>query len=285
MLKELEENFVSEKRGSLKLVLRKDFRDELLEAGVEKPRELVSRFREPGANPLGRAEVAFVPLKNRRMALREFRHGGGFRFLTGGLFFSGKRVEKELVILDFARKAGLPVPEPLGGAVIKAGPFNRMFLFSEVIENAEDFVTYLSREHAPEMELWRKILHRTAEEVRRMHDAGIHHGDLHVRNLLVRLKDEKDPEIFIIDFDKSAVKVDLTVNEREQNLMRLGRSVDKLPRPGRVTRSDMLRLFRAYLAAGPSIYVDEKAFADRFGAHRAMHARSRKLPGQSEKFE
>jgi tRNA A-37 threonylcarbamoyl transferase component Bud32 len=296
--------YITKTRGPWTLVLRRGYADALIDAGAGDPEELVRKMCSMRA-PLpetkikkghpnlysaeaeqlrsGRAAVALVPFDNGRFAVREYRHGGMFRAVVGGLFLSSKRPVGELEALEHARKAGVRVPEPLGAAWRKAGAAYRAYLFTRVVEDACDLVYYLGGIEPPPPDLWRAVVRAAAAEIRKLHDAGVLHGDLHVKNLLVRVN-EDTPEVFVIDFDKARVKQSLSAAERELNLLRLGRSVDKLPIPGRVSRADLLRFTRAYLAAGPNLDIDERKLAKRLEIRRRLHMRTRKLPGQKDRL-
>ena len=275
----IDERYVKETRGRWTLYLRREKADALLSAGFEDPEAVVGNVQSD-LEPSGRAAVALIPFENGYVAVRKYLHGGLFRFLTGGTFLSRKRPLGELEAVETARDRGVSVPEPFGAAVRRKGPVFCAYLFSRFIDNACDLAEYLSSA-GPKPGERRAAVAAAGRQVRILHDAGIMHGDLHLRNILVRAAEE--PDVFIIDFDKSCVKEKLSIAERERNLMRLGRSIDKLPDPARVSNTEMARFMSAYLAPG-GVDVDLKLFAKRLAAHRARHLRTRKLPGQKEKF-
>ena len=61
-----------------------------------------------------------------------------------------------------------------------------------------------------------------------MHDAGIYHADLHLKNILLKQDASGAFSAYIIDLDKSFVVDKLTVEQRMKNLLRLNRSIDKI---------------------------------------------------------
>jgi tRNA A-37 threonylcarbamoyl transferase component Bud32 len=80
-----------------------------------------------------------------------------------------------------------------------------------------------------------------------MHNAGIAHADLNLTNILVRA-DGDSPMVLLIDFDRARVfSASLSSRERERNLRRLRRSLNKLD-PGGLLSSpiDLENFCRAY---------------------------------------
>ena len=59
-----------------------------------------------------------------------------------------------------------------------------------------------------------------------MHNAGIHHHDLNMHNILV----DEEETVFIIDFDRARIRKNLGMRGRIANLRRLLRSGRKLTR-------------------------------------------------------
>jgi hypothetical protein len=83
--------------------------------------------------------------------------------------------------------------------------------------------------------------------VRRFHDAGGHHPDLHVKNLLVR-SGSPSPEIIVIDLDRAWVAAPPEPRERMAELMRLLRSLVKRGLAGRVGPRGFALFLRGYTA-------------------------------------
>jgi tRNA A-37 threonylcarbamoyl transferase component Bud32 len=84
-----------------------------------------------------------------------------------------------------------------------------------------------------------------------MHDCGIYHRDLNVKNILVR-EGPEGLEAFVIDFDRAILMTSVPLDARMKNLLRLDRSILKWPAlRNRVTVTDRLRLMREYLQTYP----------------------------------
>jgi tRNA A-37 threonylcarbamoyl transferase component Bud32 len=118
----------------------------------------------------------------------------------------------------------------------------------------------------------RRLARAVADAVARMHDAGILHADLNLRNLLVR-ETAGAPEVFVIDFDRARVHPELSLDERLGNLFRLDRSAQKWPATRRaVGLLDRLRVLRAYLRRYPQWRGREREVAR---AYRGVPLRHR----------
>ena len=99
-----------------------------------------------------------------------------------------------------------------------------------------------------------------------MHDAGILHADLNLKNVLVRNPFDA-PEAYVIDFDRAELTARPTLRQRLANLLRLDRSVVKWAASRRaVAPADRLRTLRCYLARYPE-------WESRWGRIARRHAR------------
>jgi tRNA A-37 threonylcarbamoyl transferase component Bud32 len=80
-----------------------------------------------------------------------------------------------------------------------------------------------------------------------MHNAGIAHADLNLSNILVRTAEDL-PMVLLIDFDRArAFPGSLLPRQRERNLRRLQRSLNKLDPGGLLSSPTELESFcRAY---------------------------------------
>ena len=109
-----------------------------------------------------------------------------------------------------------------------------------------------------------------------MHDAGIRHDDLNLKNLLVA-RVEDSTKVHVIDFKKARLQNHVALGTRLRNLIRLDRSVVKrLASRRAITISDRLRTLRVYLALQPELEGDWKRVARRIRTRHVAHALSRK---------
>ena len=234
--------------GDTTLVLRTDLADALRAAGVADPDAAAAAAGAAARTFQGRGRpVSFpVPGAGLRVVARRYLRGGLLRGVAPGLFPGSGRFLRELRVSDALCRAGAPVPEPLGLVVHKVGAgAARGWFLSREAEGAEDLLTLLLR-LPPGDRARRDALRAAGRAVRRLHDAGGLHADLHAKNLLVL----PDGNVLAADLDGARlVPGGLGRDPRARQILRLDRSLVKLGfRTGRaVPASDRRRLVRAYL--------------------------------------
>lgn len=160
------------------------------------------------------------------LVLRHYRHGGLFGGLAGSLFWGPDRPLQELRVTARAEASGAPVPHVMCLVLWPvAGP-----LWSAVIG---------TREERPARDLLRALLdgsekgelseltRRVGAAIRKLHDAGVEHGDLQLRNILVAA--DAPTRIVVVDLDRAVFhRYGLVpVSRRARNLGRLARSAVK----------------------------------------------------------
>ncbi len=195
----------------------------------------------------GRGRPAVVEAEGERLVVRHYYHGGLLRRLTGDLFLGAGRFLNELRVLEAARRRGVAVPRPVGLLIEPAGPgLFRAGLVTVYIPESVDLLSYyrevfLRGRGRPAADT-AAIVGAAGRQVALLHRAGILHGDLQVKNILIR-PDRRPPEVIILDLDRAR----LGKSGREKNLRRLYRSFLKmrLSRPA-VSRLDPIRFLRAY---------------------------------------
>lgn len=237
------------------IIIRNDYKDRLLEQGVQSPDVLIASDRKTPVVYSGRGETPSVPIAgtNEKMIIRKYRRGGLLRFLTRDLYWGGRRPFNELSVAAMAYNQGIPTADILAAVTIKvAGPLYRGYLISKEIPTCRDLPYYLShilkKGHADSLfRKKRELLSRVARAIRAMHDKGFYHGDLNLKNVLVDI--ENPANIYIIDWDKSWSKTQLPKSARRTNVLRFCRSMEKLRRFGlSLTRSDQLFFLTQYWA-------------------------------------
>ena len=230
------------------LVLKEEYRDDLLEQGIENIETFLQTHRETSKYLHGRTPHPSVSLKDeKRMVVRQYSHGGLFRIFTRDLYLFGARSIQELALTEKIRSRGIPTIQPIGAihrSVLLL--FYKAYLLSLEMSDAKDLIQYFQEigPHPPRERLLlkRKTIRSAGLLVRQFHEAGFFHGDLQLKNILV-----SGEQLFLIDFDRSYQKDVLTANEKKKNLLRLNRSVEKWKRLGLpITRTDRFRFFRAY---------------------------------------
>ncbi len=195
----------------------------------------------------GRGRPSVIESDGERLVLRHYYHGGIFRKLTGDLFFRAGRFLNELALLESARRGGAAVPRATGLLIEPVFPLLcRADLVTVYLPESLDLLSCyrkaLAGGRVPPPETIPAIIAAAGRQTALLHRAGIIHGDLQVKNILVR-PDCRPPEVMIIDLDRAR----RGRTGREQNLRRLYRSFLKLrlSLPA-VSRYDPIRFLRAY---------------------------------------
>jgi tRNA A-37 threonylcarbamoyl transferase component Bud32 len=193
--------------------------------------------------------------KSGRLVVRQYAHGGVLGPLLGTLFLRPSRMRREFQVALHAMGAGVLTAAPVALRLERMrGLLFRAHLVTEEIAEARDLLEVLrglAAGNIPSPEARADLARAVASTVAAMHNAGIVHGDLNVRNLMVRNAFD-GPEVFVIDFDKARPVPYLTSEQREANLLRLERSIWKWAESRRtVSTTDRLRFLRAYVERCP----------------------------------
>lgn len=237
-------------RGRRTLAVAPDFREQApwLLDGID--------AAPPVAWVEGRRRHPVVALPDgRNVIVRRLAHGGLFGNLLGRVFWGLNRPLREFVATVRAGEKGIPVPAAVGARIDWLGiGFYRGDVLSLEISGAEDLGKVLRDGWADCPRRRRDLaIGATAIAVRRMHDAGLYHPDLNLKNVLVRWSG-KGPEAFLVDLDRARFYREITFRLRRKNLWRLARSAEKLARPGgELSPGDRLRFLLAYAGTDGSL--------------------------------
>ena len=250
--------FERRQEGDTLLIVRRELADPVQRA-LSPLHQAWSRIAQRRFTARGRAGVATFQLGKDQpaMMVRRYFHGGLFASVGRDLYFGPDRAINELISAETAHAAGVRTPTAIGILGRRAaGPFWRLAFLSSEIADSEDLVHYACRlgEYPAETAAMEKrgVLREAAQQIRKMHDAGVFHADLHLKNLLLKRRVSGPPEVYVIDFDGSTVGAPLDVAQREKNLKRLARSVRKIRVADAVlTAWDRLRFLREYLHDRP----------------------------------
>ena len=197
-----------------------------------------------------------------RVFVRRATHGGLIGAVLGGLYTALRRPLQELRAAAAARSAGVGVAEPIAVRVTRVGGvFYRFTMVTREIENAEDLLTFAS---TPSTGRKRRVIDLVADEMRRLHESGVYHADLTMKNILM-----SGSSIFIVDLDKATLVPKRDGRLDMMNLARLNRSVVKLlGTRGAVSRTDKLRFLRRYLGSRERIKELSQLCAQGLWFHR-----------------
>jgi serine/threonine protein kinase len=197
----------------------------------------------------GRASLREVQLRNGDTALiRPYRHGGLFRHLLRGIFFTWPpRPFRELVITEEVRRRGIPTVEVLGACVKPIwGPFYHGWLVTRRLTDGQNLWTAM-RDGLIRQTGAKKIFNAVADSLRALHREGIYHRDLNLRNILVR-RESDTVRGYIIDFDRAMLFLgEVPPIMVQRNFDRLLRSANKLdPKREYLSLNDWKSLIDSY---------------------------------------
>ena len=191
----------------------------------------LNQRRATEASPYeGRGALTAVRMADGETALvRQYRHGGVLRGINGTWFFSWPpRPFRELTITEELRRRGLLTVEVYAACVSRGrGPFYRGWLVTRELPGAVNLWSALQQDMVARFgaaAAWRAV----AKTIRAMHLEGVYHGDLNLKNILLR-QESVDVVSYIIDFDKAKLFLGKLPTELvKKNLDRLLRSAQKL---------------------------------------------------------
>jgi 3-deoxy-D-manno-octulosonic acid kinase len=148
----------------------------------------------------GRGGSIRIELDDKAAILRRYHRGGAVgKLLSDQYLWMGKilsRPWREWKILERARRASLPVPEPVAACICRSGLWYRAILITAYLQDTETLTQRLQR-----TELKPDCWHRIGLLIKRMHTAGIRHADLTSDNILIDSQDR----FYLIDFDMARV--------------------------------------------------------------------------------
>jgi 3-deoxy-D-manno-octulosonic acid kinase len=181
--------------------------------------------------------------------LRRYQHGGVFGWLTGMLHLGLSRALAELRVTARAEASGAPVPHVVCLALWPAfGPFWSALIGTREERGARDLYDVLAA--ADDARARVPLLREVGSAVRKLHEAGVDHRDLQLRNILVTEQDGKR-RIVVIDLDRANHYSSgrLSPRLRARSLGRLFRSAVKQGLwPERVGRREVAAFLAAYTA-------------------------------------
>lgn len=169
------------------------------------------------ADKEGRGSVLRFPCGDGWGILRPYLRGGVMQHVLKDAFILANRPRRELAVHAYLYAQGIAVPEPLGACWERSGLLIRGAIATREIK-AENLLELAARAHGDINE----TLRSAGELIRQMHDKGVFHADLQVRNILAT-----QDGVFLIDFDNARITNAISPVHRARNLLRLKRSIEK----------------------------------------------------------
>jgi 3-deoxy-D-manno-octulosonic acid kinase len=192
----------------------------------------------------GRGASRKISLHEKETAIVRRYYRGGLigRFVRDLYWDRPPRPWAELICTEVARQRAVPTVEVLAAGV--AWHAIGLYRGTLVTREAKGFVNLWEWLAARPPEKERKTMAATvARTIARMHDAGIAHADLNLTNILAQ-KNAKSPTALVIDFDRARVfSGPVPPSQRQRNLRRLQRSLDKLDPGGLLTSPTDIEIF------------------------------------------
>jgi 3-deoxy-D-manno-octulosonic acid kinase len=175
----------------------------------------------------GRSPLRFIEPD---MVVRTLMHGGAFRHITGKRFLSPNRTIRELKVSAYLRAHGIRTPEILAVRLIKEGLFYSIDVVSAFIPDSKDLLVHFEKDHTDNLE----HLKKSGLLIRAIHDLGVYHTDLHIKNLLL----DNSGNLWVLDLDKAYQFALLPEFMKQMNLKRFMRSIKKWQAKGRIHLPD-----------------------------------------------
>ena len=242
-------------QGKRAVIVKDDWKEKLLTIGIADPDFFLKQSFPKEENYFGRGALKIIVLPgeaNERIFIRHFQRGGMIQKLIPDLYLGTSRPLKELWVGYRAREKGVPCAEIIAACHTKVfWKFHRGDLVTREIKDGKDLPAYLAELKRPlkkeKIFEKRSVIKKVGEAMRLMHEAGIFHGDLNLKNIILQTVDPKNIKCYLIDFDKSFFRSHLKKRLKTRNLLRLNRSAEKFKKHGLpITRTDALRFLSAY---------------------------------------
>ncbi len=249
--------FSERRRGDTWLMIDPSFEQAVRVLGLYEPdvlsKAVVGRTEHLAGSPAshGRGATTLLPLPGRaeRLHLRRVLHGGLLAELWRGRLAGLGRVREELRTTAALRERGAAVPRPALAIARRSGLLWQASLATVHEEGAVDGMAFLAAR--PSRERLLTAAAAAGRAVRRLHDLGAHHGDLHIKNLLFRELRQNEGtaiDVVVIDLDRTRLASPPSTARRLSELARLHRSLRKWKLLDQVGTRGCVAFFAAYHA-------------------------------------
>lgn len=205
---------------------------------------------EPGASGRGSTLHRALPAAGVTLVVRPVLHGGLFGGLFRAALHSPARAFDELRTTEALRAAGAAVPRPALAAARRTGLVWNALVATVREEAAPDIVEFFASD--PSQARIVRAAEAVARAIRKFHDAGGTHPDLHVKNVLLRETDSSC-EAIVVDLDGARIGAPPDAARRMHELARLYRSSLKRGLTSRVDLEANRALLRSYVAGDEAL--------------------------------
>jgi tRNA A-37 threonylcarbamoyl transferase component Bud32 len=257
-------------RGPVRLVVAAPLEEAALALGLLEA-DAVERLQRRGQGGVGRGSnsVHSLPGHSERLHLRPFHHGGWLREITRDRLTSLERPLSELSVNARLAEAGAPVPRPALVVGRRNGPWRWNAAVGTLHEEScRDGDAFLAA--CPTDARITAAAGAVGVALRRLHDAGGRHADLHLGNLLLRERGSP-PEALFVDLDRARIVSSVPARRRAAEIMRLYRSLLKRGHAKVVTPNRIARFFDAYCDDDEDLRERVRAAIRRESVRVALH--------------
>lgn len=256
--------------GRVRLWVEASLTGPVLELGLLEPAGMERLLARCGGAP-GRGTTAVLELPGRaeRLQLRALRRGGALARLRSDRLLRLTRPLEELRVTARLAAAGAPVARPALVVARRCGSGWRAALGTLYEEATQDGVRFL-RSRPGRARLLRGVA-AAARALRRFHDAGGLHADLHAGNLLLR-EGAAGTEGILVDLDRARLGAPPGPRRRMAELMRLYRSLCKHALLESVGRGGCQRFLDVYTRGDRELRRSLLAHLPRERARLRLHA-------------
>ncbi|MBY6206349.1 3-deoxy-D-manno-octulosonic acid kinase [Halomonas sp. DP3Y7-2] len=187
----------------------------------------------------GRGQSLFLDLGEQQWVLRPYRRGGMVARLSRSHYLwtgiERTRAFREVELTAALFDAGLPVPRPILGGVIRQGATYQAALITQRLPQTRALAEALAS-HEVDAELLADV----GRVIRRCHDQGLDHVDLNARNLLI----DTTRQVWLIDLDRCRLR--RPGRWQDANLARLGRSLERFCATSTAAAQALAEIQRGY---------------------------------------
>lgn len=263
---------IARERGpGARLAVCEPFREPVAALGLLAPGALERWLAGAAVAGEGRGAAALLPLgpDGPRVVVRRLRHGGLLGPLLGERYLGARRALRELSVTARLREAGAPVPEPVFALARRRGACWSHVFASVYEEGSVDGLAFLAS--APDDTRLLRAAAAMGAALRRFHDAGGRHADLHLKNLLLR-ETRAGADVVVIDLDRGRAGAAPGVARRARELGRLWRSLLKRGVAAQVGERGVAAFVSAYCAGDRTLREALARRLPREGRRAALHA-------------
>lgn len=217
-------------------------------SAIERGDELMSSPCFEAVKDEARIRAGFVRIGDRPAFLKRFDSGSWKEGLIDRV--RGSRARRSLRGAALLERGGFSRPAPLAAMELRRlGSVRASYLLSEALMRARTLSAFVDRGVDPRRRdpRWRAgVIGAVANEIGRLHGAGLYSSDLQETNLMLEERSEGGLRIYFVDLDGFCRIQPLPWRRRLRNLVQLDRSVGRF-----MNRAERLKFLYAYLGGRP----------------------------------